>query len=291
MLNLLSKPYPYLFSLKRTIISSIVIGVFIGISSFFSFNGMFFQDLIISKLEMSLCFGLITFLSIIIVFGLIPFSFISETQRDNWTFLKEISLFPILIFVISVLNTFFIIFVSTNPVSEPFNLFLYALALVSIFAIFPIVVRIWLNYTFILIKNLQQTQVYNQKLVEIINANNKIEEQKIIEIHTENQNEILKLDINTLLFIRAENNYVEVYIKKSKQVTKSLYRMSLQTVEDNMKNYPNIIRTHRSYMVNVKNIKLTTGNARNYQLFFEGTNQIVPVARSRFKDFNTAFIN
>jgi len=67
--------------------------------------------------------------------------------------------------------------------------------------------------------------------------------------------------------------------------------MGLQTVEDNMKNYPNIIRTHRSYMVNVKNIKLTTGNARNYQLFFEGTNQIVPVARSRFKAFNTVFIN
>jgi len=29
-----------------------------------------------------------------------------------------------------------------------------------------------------LINNLQQTQVYNQKLVEIINANNKIEEEK-----------------------------------------------------------------------------------------------------------------
>jgi len=41
----------------------------------------------------------------------------------------------------------------------------------------------------------------------------------------------------------------------------------------------------------VYNQKLTTGNARNYQLLFEGTDQIAPVARSRFKDFNTAFLN
>ena len=178
MLVFFSKPYPYLFSLKRTIISSIVIGAFITISSYYSFNGMFFQDLIVSKLEMSLCFRLITFLSIIIVFGLTPFFFISETQRDNWTFLKEISLFAALIFVISVLNTILLIVVSIYPINELFMLFLYALVLVSIFAIIPIVVRIWLNYTFILINNLQQTQVYNQKLVEIINANNKIEEEK-----------------------------------------------------------------------------------------------------------------
>lgn len=292
MHNLLSKPYPFLFSLKRSIISAIVIGMFIGISSFYSMHKVqIYQDLIISKMEMSFSFGLITFLSIILVFEFIPSMFISETQRENWTFIKETSLFVVLIIVISILNTVLLILVSVNTIDEPIIIFFQTLILASAFAVIPILFRIWLNYTFILTKNLQQAQLYNKKLVETIDRNKKIEKEEIVEISTDNQNETLKLDINSLLFIRAENNYVEVYTNSINQVTKNLYRVSLQTVENNTNNYPNIIRTHRSYIVNVKNIKLTTGNARNYQLIFEGTDQVVPVARSRFNDFNTAFLS
>ena len=192
--------------------------------------------------------------------------------------------------IISIVNFILISFVSVKPFDEPIKIFFYDVFLmVAIFAIIPVSVRIWLNYTLTLLKNLQNTQSFNDELVKMMNTNNKIEKGEIVALPTNNLNEIIKFDLNKLLFIRAENNYIEVYIKDNGKVDNYLYRANMQIAEDKLCIFPQIVRTHRSYLVNIKNIKTTSGNARNYQLFFEGTDQLVPVARARFKDFNTAF--
>lgn len=291
MFTFFTKPYPYLFTPKRSIIGAIIIGLFIGISTYFILGDTWiFQNFSISITQMSFYFGLITFASIILVFGLITSVFISEKQRDNWTFIKEISLYIVLIIIISILNFILISFVSIIHFDEPFKIFIYdVLPIVTIFAIIPVSIRIWLNYTLTLLENLQNTQSFNEELVKMMNTNNKIEKEEIVALPTNNLNEIIKFDLNKLLFIRAENNYIEVYIKDNDKVVNRLYRASVQIAEDKLCVFPQIVRTHRSYLVNIKNIKTTTGNARNYQLFFEGTDRVVPVARGRFKEFNAAF--
>ena len=64
------------------------------------------------------------------------------------------------------------------------------------------------------------------------------------------------------------------------------YKAVKQKIENELTKYPFIIRTHRTYIVNIKNISHTKGNARNYQLYFSKTELSVPVARSRFEKFN-----
>ncbi len=92
--------------------------------------------------------------------------------------------------------------------------------------------------------------------------------------------------IDNLLFVKADGNYIEVYTNENNNLETKLYRASIQSVEDKLVDYPFIMRTHRTYIVNVNNIAYTKGNARNYHLFFDETDINIPVARSRFKKFN-----
>jgi len=157
-------------------------------------------------------------------------------------------------------------------------------------AIFSIV--LWVNYTIILKRNLKHVEQNNEKLEERLaikeNTAEKPENHQIISIESILKNEVIKFDINDLLFIKSDGNYIEVYTQNANETKHQLYRAPLQMIEEKLNDFAQIVRTHRSYLVNINNIKRTIGNARNYQLIFEGTNIQVPVSRNRFSDFNQA---
>ncbi|MBP8849665.1 MAG: LytTR family transcriptional regulator DNA-binding domain-containing protein [Breznakibacter sp.] len=56
-------------------------------------------------------------------------------------------------------------------------------------------------------------------------------------------------------------------------------------MEDFLAAYPEFIRCHRGYMVNLLNIKSVEGNSQGYRLGFNGTNTEVPVSRAFTKIF------
>ena len=291
MIRLITIPYPYLFSIKRNLIIAASVGMLVGIITLIiSDDGIVQKSLVITKTSLSLIFGLITFSSIVITFEILPKLIISETSKENWTTSKELGLISLLLAIIILLNFSFLILVSKDNSTISFiDLLLNLTISAIIIGLIPSSIVVWANYTIKLKENLKQAEQHNKKLQEILQSQK--DDDTTISIPSDNKTETIQFNIMHLLFIKSDGNYVEVYIKENNQAKRLFHRASLRTIENKLSSYPNIIRTHRSYIVNCQNIQSSEGTARNYQLFFSNIEQSVPVARNKFQIFNEAIRN
>ena len=97
---------------------------------------------------------------------------------------------------------------------------------------------------------------------------------------SENGKERLRLLPDQLLFIESVGNYVDVHWLNLSQPQKTVLRSTLKEIETALTDYPQFFRCHRAFVVNLKSVSHTEGNARGYQLTLTGTNATVPVSRS-----------
>ncbi len=295
MISIFNKPYPYLFTLKRNLLVAGGVGILSMYLNKIRLNdSFFFQNTIIAPNLVSIITGLIVGISIFLVIHIIPNIFFSENRKDNWNIGNELLISAGVMFTIFTINYLFFIFISKDNsrlLSLPFFLKLGGYVVTTGMVIFSSV--LWINYTITLKKNLRQVTINNEILEEKLATNEKKKETKgnIIELSSTLKSETIRFDINKLQFIKSEGNYIEIYINNDNKIEVNLYRAPLQMIYEKLNKYPQIIRTHRSFLVNVNNIKNTQGNARNYQLSFEGTDILVPVSRSRFIEFNKAFMD
>ncbi|WP_206604234.1 LytTR family DNA-binding domain-containing protein [Aquimarina sediminis] len=216
----------------------------------------------------------------------------STQKKENWTISKELSVISILHFGIVICNYFFLILISKD-ISFTLSLVFFSHITVSTFVIgfIPSSIIVWVDYTIKLKSNLKQTLQHNQKLKSLLENKKETIEKKIIHLPSNTLKEDIQFDLNNLLFIKSDGNYIEIYTIENNKLVKLFYRFSIHKIEETLAEFPQVIRTHRSYLVNIRRIKNSKGNARNYQLFFEGVDHVVPVSRNRFEKFNTVFKN
>ncbi|MEM6379814.1 MAG: LytTR family DNA-binding domain-containing protein, partial [Bacteroidota bacterium] len=93
----------------------------------------------------------------------------------------------------------------------------------------------------------------------------------------------LEVPINQLFFLQSSLNYVEVFFQVENQLKKELIRNSFQKIEDQLP-ADFFIRCHRSYIVNLDNVKEISGNAQGYKLHLNAHDLMVPVSRSKSKE-------
>lgn len=119
--------------------------------------------------------------------------------------------------------------------------------------------------------------------LKLINKNKQEEEIKVI---TQNLSDDFMLNPNKLVCARAEGNYLNLYIMQNK-IEKSLKRITLQSLCEQLSEIDYIIQTHRGYVVNVNNVKKVKGNAQGFQLSLEGLDFTVPVSRKHLNRFKS----
>ncbi len=95
-------------------------------------------------------------------------------------------------------------------------------------------------------------------------------------------NESLKLGLNDLLFIEAQDNYANVLWHNGQELKQRLIRGTLKSMEEQL-DFHFIKRCHRSYLVNLFNVKRVSGNARGFKLYFENVEKPVPISRELSK--------
>jgi DNA-binding LytR/AlgR family response regulator len=76
------------------------------------------------------------------------------------------------------------------------------------------------------------------------------------------------------------DNYSAVYFIKEGKADKVLLRGSLKFMESQLTSCPNIIRCHRTYIVNLSNVTSASGNAQGYKLSVANSTEIITVSRS-----------
>lgn len=83
-----------------------------------------------------------------------------------------------------------------------------------------------------------------------------------------------------LLFIEANDNYVNIHYRDDEKRKKYIIRNTLKNLENQLKDYP-VYRTHRKYSVNIKNVKMLTRDKRHYVLIMNDVRgDKIPLSKS-----------
>ena len=114
------------------------------------------------------------------------------------------------------------------------------------------------------------------KIAKEISIDKKENHSQKIPIKVSEKSEAFNID--QFLFAEAMQNYVAIYILKEGQLDKSVHRITLTNLAEKLKKH-NIIRCHRSYIVNPQKIQSISGNAQGLKLEIENTTKVIPVSR------------
>ncbi|MDZ7934123.1 MAG: LytTR family DNA-binding domain-containing protein [Emticicia sp.] len=274
MLRILQQPYPFgEKSNTRLLIQSI------GEGAFIAFFLIFFQPFGISEWQdpnknwYLASYGIITALCGMILRFVVFKAFPKYHSETTWNVGKEILSVMLLILMIAAGNVVFsgLVFKLNNGISS----FFWMLLVVMTIGIFPATFGVMLNYII-------QLKKYNQPIIvqhfTQPTENKPVIESKALKLMAENEKDFLEFDAENLFYIESSDNYSTVCFEKNQKLQKELLRSSLTRLEGQIST-ENIVRCHRSFIVNLDKVEKITGNAQGYKLHLTIPELLVPVAR------------
>lgn len=291
MLSFLKKPYPYNAFSKKDILTYFIIGCFV------TFFLSVFQPFEISiwhpnyKLLKLSGFGLVSFVCPV-VFKLVAEILLHKTKpEETWAVWKEIVSLVLLLLFIALGNLCYsnLIGIAHFGIGE----LLFAAGSTFLLGLFPVCASVAIKYNRFLLLNQKDAQLMEQEVM----AYQKREELQVPspEIHpgpkaeewlilvSENEKDKIELNPEELLYIESADNYSTVFYLKRGTVSKQLIRGSLKRMESQI-TFPFVIRCHRSFIVNLKQVNHIKGNAQGYKIELKTElSEEVPVSRSYSK--------
>ncbi|MBU1820506.1 MAG: LytTR family transcriptional regulator DNA-binding domain-containing protein [Bacteroidetes bacterium] len=219
------------------------------------------------KLLLLAGFGAVTFVALLLIGFIGPRVFRSWYSEKNWTVGKEIFHNVVVILVITVGNILYTESISIGSISPAALLAWIGITLAV--GIIPATVITLLNYT----RLLRQYATTGFR-IEATGASGSDQ----LTLMAENEKDSLTLTTQSLLYIESADNYAEVVYWENEKKEKKLLRSSLSRIEEQI-GAPDIVRCHRSYIVNLHQVESISGNAQGYKLQLKNEVTTIPVAR------------
>lgn len=110
----------------------------------------------------------------------------------------------------------------------------------------------------------------------------------IVTILSQSIYETVSIDIHEICFIKSDGNYIEIYRCENDTAQKRIIRNTLKEIEKQLSGYTCIIKTHRSHLVNINQIRSVKGNAQGYTIYFKNCSNTIPVSRNHINRFDEA---
>jgi len=248
----------------------------------FSFAAFSFAELI----SWALFFGFIVALMVLLVVKFLQKGFLNFMQEENRTIGKEITL--VFGVITCILTAFFILFYLQNPEVNPLLLFKEIFVRTSFISIFPVLTLVLYEQYYHQKMKSQEAQSLNLELAnhhEQMKASfnsslQKEAKEEKLTLRAENEKVALSIDPQSLLYVKSDANYVEVFYLNNQKIKKELIRIQLKSIEEQIPQ-TNFFRCHKRYLVNLKHIIKVKGNARNLVLVLDYCNEEIPVSRSK----------
>ena len=95
------------------------------------------------------------------------------------------------------------------------------------------------------------------------------EHTEIINLMDNNGNLKLSVKLDNLYYIKAEDNYINVFYQRSGAIASYMLRCKMQTIADNCVDSSSLMRCHRSYIVNIKKVSVLHNEADGFVIDFE----------------------
>ena len=94
----------------------------------------------------------------------------------------------------------------------------------------------------------------------------------------------IDINRNKMVFIKSIGNYLEFYFRESNgQIKKLVKRGRMHQAEKVLEAFPEFLRCHRAFIINLKQAKQIKGNSKNARLVFDQKLEEIPVSRSQFR--------
>lgn len=101
----------------------------------------------------------------------------------------------------------------------------------------------------------------------------------------------VKLPISNLLYVEAVGNYVKVCQVCDGKVHTDMLRATSKQIENDLSNYPMIVRCHRAFLVNLQQVEQIISKAGTMQLLIKHSHEYLPVSRSNMAGVKQAIAN
>ena len=92
---------------------------------------------------------------------------------------------------------------------------------------------------------------------------------EIINLMDNNGNLKLSVKLDNLYYIKAEDNYINVFYQRSGAIASYMLRCKMQTIADNCVDSSSLMRCHRSYIVNINKVSVLHNEADGFVIDFE----------------------
>lgn len=262
MFEFLDKPYP--FDNVLNAFFRIGFGTALGLFLFI----LFFQPFELDNTDVNnyiltiAGFSGITFLLIGVLQIILPWSFPKRLNKKNWDLKREIIVQLLLWVLNSVAWAFYIVYVAGVKLSMYLEVKIVLLSLAP-----PMII--------LYIKEVRSLRMQ----VDGLKVQQREKRQEHIELVSENRSEKLSLESGELILVKSAENYVEIQYLAGGTGTKKLLRATFKNIEDQLKPFSQMIRCHRTYIINMDHIiKMHREYGRIY-LKMNGIEEDVPVSR------------
>lgn len=279
-LHFLQQPYPSGFHQQKVWVGPLIYGVFIAFFlNVFQPFGLYYD--FPYKIWIISGYGILTALFMLFLTGVVPRFFPRFFEEHHWVVWKHIFYTMLNVICIGTANFIYATIVHQQPFH--WDTFLQFVSMTAVVGILPIGASVLLRYNYLSQQHLISAQSLNHQLPNPSPLTTPPVQQ--LTLVDDKGTPVLTIDPHALYYAVAAQNYVEVYHRTGK----TLLRLSLKALEQQLANYDHFLRTHRSYLVNIQHIQQVEGNAQGYRLQLTDTDGTVPVSRSRLAAFQTAF--
>lgn len=208
--------------------------------------------------------------------------FLRKPDMDNrWNVGKEILLIAIFLFLIGIAQFLIRDIIYENPNNWSWRYFIEEIKNTFLAGVLLISILISINFNRLNSQNIKKAARFHfekDQLPSKITTHS-------ISIKTQVKSDDFELDPANLLFAKSDGNYTELHIQNGEAIEKYLKRISIKDLESQLASILTIIRTHRSYLVNLGFLEKVTGNAQGYRLHLKNTDNLVPVSRNMINQF------
>lgn len=267
----LNEPFPESENFKDNIKSIIGVGIFITFFLFFfQVGGM--NSYSFNTFLMCLNFGVITMV-VATTLDLFASKVLKIKKNEpSWTLKKWIIYMFVLLILISQFNFAYFSYLNgfKNFKWDHFGIMVFYTIAVGIF---PVV----FSGLIVQLKSNQKNQIQAADLQT--NLPHQKNTNEFIHLFSENKKQELKILANDILYIEAMQNYVSICYRKENKSQKELIRNTIKNIESQLAG-TQLIRCHRSFIVNANLISKIEGNAQGLKLrLLQMEDFHVPVSR------------
>lgn len=216
----------------------------------------------------------------VIIIAVISFIKPSAQTEDDWNVRNEILLVALFLLMVGITQFLIRDLIYNNPNNWSWRYFYEEIRNTFLIGSLFAVILISLNANKLKRKNDKSAKmaVWPLKVAEPL-------PNSILHIRTQVKSDDFILDVNNFLFAKASGNYTELYLNLERE-NRLLKRITIKDLESTLKPISSIVKTHRSYLVNIHHISGVEGNAQGYKLKLNNYNGYVPVSRNMIEVFN-----